>query len=139
ATLRSDDGDDGNDHRGQMSRRTRYRRRQRHRGHPARTVVLIVVLLVLTGLGIGAAAGVGWVVSVADSAPNLSSLKPRQPHPLSRVYAADGSLLGYVHADTVFNHVSPNRIPQTLKEATIAIEDRRFWQHGALDYQGILR
>ncbi len=26
-----------------------------------------------------------------------------------------------------------------LKEATISIEDRRFYQHGALDYQGILR
>src|SRR6185312_4502 len=28
---------------------------------------------------------------------------------------------------------------QRLKQATIAIEDRRFYQHGALDYQGILR
>ncbi len=31
------------------------------------------------------------------------------------------------------------KIPNILKEATIAIEDRRFYQHGALDYQGILR
>ena len=37
------------------------------------------------------------------------------------------------------NYVSPNQIPKRLKEATIAIEDRRFYQHGALDYQGILR
>ena len=35
--------------------------------------------------------------------------------------------------------VSGNAIPNILKEATIAIEDRRFYQHGALDYQGILR
>ena len=26
-----------------------------------------------------------------------------------------------------------------LPKATVAIEDARFWQHGALDYQGIAR
>jgi penicillin-binding protein 1A len=99
----------------------------------------VVVVLLITVVAIGALAGVGWVVAVASSAPNLSQLKPRKPHTLTSIYAADGSLLGYVHADTVFNYVAPRRIPKTLREATVAIEDRRFWQHGALDYQGILR
>jgi penicillin-binding protein 1A len=122
-----------------MTRHERYKRRVRHRGHPVRRVLVIGVMLVTIGLTIGALAVVGWVVAVADSAPDLSNLKPRVGHPLTRIYAADGTLLGYVHADTVFNHVSPKRIPTTLKEATVAIEDRRFWHHGALDYQGILR
>ena len=37
------------------------------------------------------------------------------------------------------NPVAGQSIPEQLKQATIAIEDRRFYQHGALDYQGILR
>ncbi len=122
-----------------MTRHERYKRRRRHRGHPVARVLVIGVMLVTVGVAIGALAVVGWVVGVADSAPNLHDLKPRRAHPLTRIYAADGTLLGYVHADTVFSYVSPKRIPNTLKQATVAIEDRRFWHHGALDYQGILR
>ena len=122
-----------------MSRRARYKRRVRNRGHPVRRAFVIAALIVTAGVVVGALTAVGWVVVAADSAPNLRDLAPRQPHPLTRIYAADGSLLGYVHTDTVFNYVSPKRIPNTLKEATVAIEDRRFWQHGALDYQGIVR
>src|SRR6202012_1501818 len=51
----------------------------------------------------------------------------------------DGTPLGYVRANMIFNFVLPDQIPTRLKEATIAIEDRRFYQHGALDYQGIVR
>ncbi len=97
------------------------------------------MMIAVTGIAIGALAAVGWVVAIANSAPNLGELKPDDPHPLSAIYTADGALLGYVHSDTVFTAVPASRIPQTLKEATVAIEDRRFYDHGALDYQGILR
>ncbi len=102
-------------------------------------MLVIAVMLVTIGLAIGALAAVGWVVAVANTAPNLRDLRPRHGYPLTRIYAADGTLLGFVHADTVFTYTSPKRIPNTLKQATVAIEDRRFWHHGALDYQGILR
>jgi penicillin-binding protein 1A len=102
-------------------------------------VLLMTAILTICAVAIAALLAVGWVVAVADSAPNLSSLHPRHANPPTAVYAADGSLLGYVHTDTIYNHVSPDQIPQRLKQATIAIEDRRFYQHGALDYQGILR
>ena len=102
-------------------------------------MAIIAVMIVVTGISIGALAAVGWVVAVANSAPNLGQLKPDDPHPLSAIYAADGALLGYVHSDTVFDTVPTSRIPQTLKEATVAIEDRRFYQHGGVDYQGLLR
>src|SRR5437764_1341055 len=68
-----------------------------------------------------------------------STLPARHANPPTEIFASDGSLLGYVRANAVFNYVSPEKIPARLKEATIAIEDRRFYQHGALDYQGIIR
>ena len=87
----------------------------------------------------GALLAVGWVVSVADSAPNLRQLKAHDANPPSEVFAADGELLGYIHADTIYTPIAATRIPATFKQATVAIEDKRFYQHGALDYQGILR
>ena len=122
-----------------MTRRERQRRRRHNRGHPVGRVLLMTAILTICAVAIAALLAVGWVVAVADSGPNLSSLTARHANPPTAIYASDGSLLGYVHTDTISTHVSPNQIPLRLKEATIAIEDRRFYQHGALDYQGILR
>src|ERR1700761_7677002 len=122
-----------------MSRRERQRQRRQHRGHPFKRVAGFTVLFVVCGIAMAALIGAGWVVSVADSAPNLTALKAHDPHPLTAVYASDGSLLGYIHSDTVFTAVAGDRIPLLLKHATVAIEDRRFYQHGPLDYQGIIR
>ncbi|MBV8999187.1 MAG: transglycosylase domain-containing protein, partial [Solirubrobacterales bacterium] len=102
-------------------------------------VLLMAGILVVCAAGIAALLAVGWVVAVADSAPNLSQLSPRHANPPTEIFASDGTLLGYVRSNTLFNYVTPEQIPTRLKEATIAIEDRRFYQHGALDYQGILR
>ncbi len=111
----------------------------RHRGHPVRTALVLTAVVGVCAVALGGLFAVGWVVSVANSAPNLKDLSPRDPHPPSEIFAADGTPLGYIHADTVFSYVSGNQIPQRLKDATVAIEDRRFFHHGALDYQGILR
>ena len=67
-----------------MSRRERHKRRTRHRGHPVRKVIVMFCVLAVCGIAVGALAAVGWVVAVADSAPNLAQLKPRSPHPLVR-------------------------------------------------------
>jgi penicillin-binding protein 1A len=122
-----------------MSRRERQRRRQRRRVHPVRRVVLMTVLLIFLALGLGVAGVAGWVVHVADSAPDISQLKPRDEGQVSTVYASNGSLLGYITSDTLRAQVAEDKIPQMLKDATVAIEDRRFFQHGGVDFQGILR
>ncbi len=122
-----------------MSRRERKRRRDRRRGHPLRRTIVVSALVFLGGLGIAVGAAVGWVASVANSAPNLSQLKPRTPGQLSKVYAGNGQLMGYINSSVLRTPVSGSQIPQTLKNATVAIEDRRFWHHGALDYTGIVR
>ncbi len=122
-----------------MSRRDRQRRRRRNRGSPLKRFFALTAVLVISALTVGALAIAGWVVNVAQSAPNLTSLQPHLPGSPSEVYAADGTLLGYITSTSIRTPVATSAIPQILKEATIAIEDRRFYQHGALDYQGILR
>lgn len=122
-----------------MSRRERQRRRLRRRGHPVRRAIFVAALVIFGGLGIGALAVVGWVTAVAASAPNLNQLKPHTPGALSEIFAANGEPLGYINSTTLRTPVSGARIPLILKHATVAIEDRRFYHHGALDYTGILR
>src|SRR5947209_7212494 len=122
-----------------MSRRERQRRRRRHRGHPLRRVVMFGVVGTFAALTIGALGIVGWVASVADSAQNIDQLKPRDPGQTSEVFAADGTPLGYIQSDILRTFVHNNQIPKMLKEATVAIEDRRFYKHGGIDYQGIVR
>jgi penicillin-binding protein 1A len=97
------------------------------------------VLLSICGVALAALALVGWVVGVADSAPNISQLKPQVKGQVSQVFASDGQSLGYIKSDTIRTEVTPKQIPKVLREATVAIEDRRFYQHGALDYEGIVR
>jgi penicillin-binding protein 1A len=122
-----------------MSRRDRQRRRRRNRGSPVRRVFALAGVLVVCVAAVGGLAIAGWVVNVAQSAPNLSSLHPHMPGSPSQVFAANGTSLGYIWSPSVRSPVPGSEIPNRVKEATIAIEDRRFYQHGALDYQGILR
>ena len=122
-----------------MSRRERQRRRRRNRGSPLFRAFALTGVLVVSAVVVGLLAVAGWVVNVAQSAPDLSTLKPQTPGSPSQVFAANGTSLGYIWSPDVHNEVAGTKIPQIVKEATIAIEDRRFYQHGALDYQGIVR
>ena len=55
------------------------------------------------------------------------------------MFAADGSLLGSIPAERNRQPVTLAEISTWVPDATIAIEDRRFYKHGALDWLGIVR
>jgi penicillin-binding protein 1A len=91
---------------------------------------------------VGAIAGgvaAGWAISVYESAPPLSSLKPVRKGRSSAIYAADGSLIGFIRASNIRQPVPRRAMPETLRDATVAIEDKNFFHHGALDPAGIAR
>jgi len=97
------------------------------------------VAVLVTLLGIGALGAVGYVVSIAASAPSLDSLKPINKGATSVVFAADGSRLGFIQANDLRTPVRAQDIPQSVRDATVAIEDQRFYEHSGVDYEGILR
>ncbi len=80
-----------------------------------------------------------WVLDVAADAPSLASCKPVERGGNTVLYAADGSKLGLVSSPVAHVQVPISRIPKRLQLATVAIEDERFYEHGAIDLQGILR
>jgi penicillin-binding protein 1A len=110
-------------------------RGKRHGRRNAVAVVLVVLfgiplVLVLTGMGAFAA---------FKSSCSLASLQPVTIGENSFVYAADGTLLGSIPAEHNRQPVPLVQINPWMAKATIAIEDKRFYQHGGVDYWGIAR
>jgi penicillin-binding protein 1A len=120
-----------------MATRLRRRRRRPHRHvwHKIAIPVVIVIGALAAAGGIGAA----WTLNQYNSGPTLAELKPIQKGRSSAIYAADGSLIGFIRSANVRQPVTGEQLPQLLKDATIAIEDKNFFEHGALDPEGIAR
>src|SRR5829696_620783 len=118
------------------AQRTRRRRRAAGGGKSKAFLAFMVLGIVVVIAALGA---VGYVVHLAASAPPLSSLKPRAIAENSRVYAADGTSLGFIQNDELHLPLKRSDIPQVVRDATIAIEDERFYQHNGVDYEGVLR
>jgi penicillin-binding protein 1A len=95
---------------------------------------------VLAGaLVIGAIAAIGYVIDVARTAPAIAKLHPILTGGSSQVFAADGTRLGFIQSDELRTPVGWNEIPANLKNATVAIEDQRFYKHDGVDLTGIFR
>jgi penicillin-binding protein 1A len=121
-----------------MTARDRQRRRRRNSSDPAR--ILLVGLGVLFGSGVVALGiVVGYVVSVANSVPALNQLKAVNDGANSAVYTSTGTPLGVIVSDKLRSPIPSAEIPDILKQATVAIEDQRFYQHHGVDVQAIVR
>jgi len=93
----------------------------------------------IAGFVIAGLSAVGYVVGIANSAPELNSLQPQDPGRLSRVYAADGQQLGIIQSDVLRIPISSSKVPKNVRDATVAIEDERFYQHKGVDFEGVIR
>jgi penicillin-binding protein 1A len=120
-----------------MATRIRRRRRRPPTSRWHKLAIPIVVLAAL--IAVVAGIGVAWALSVYNSGPALSSLQPVQKGRSSAIYAADGSLIGFIRSNNIRQPVPSTALPQMLKDATVAIEDKNFFHHGALDPEGIAR
>src|SRR3954447_7519606 len=122
-----------------MSRRERMRRRKRHRGGGSSRVAFLVLGVVTATAAIAALAVAGTVVGMMASAPDLNTIKPVEQGQSSVVYAAGGQRLGFITSDTLRTPVAREAIPTNVRNATVAIEDRRFYSHKGVDVEGVFR
>ena len=122
---------------------THYQRKQRRsqkRGsHKARNTVFIALGVLLAVVGIGIASVLGYVISIAATTPNIDELKPINKGETSAVYAANGRLLGYVRSSIIRQPVLEEDMPDDIRNATVAIEDNRFYKHHGVDFEGVVR
>ena len=82
---------------------------------------------------------VGIAVAVAyPNVPEIGGLTDYSPKLPLRIYAADGVLLGEFGEERR-NFTPIAQMPKVLKDAVLAAEDARFYEHGGVDYKGIVR
>ena len=94
----------------------------------AGTIVFIV--------GVGAAAGLLWHYS--KDLPDYSQLQDYEPAVMTRVHAADGSLLAeYARERRLY--IPIQAVPKLVINAFVAAEDKNFYEHGGIDFSGIAR
>jgi penicillin-binding protein 1A len=106
--------------------------------HGMAKLTLWVFGLMLAGtVGILCVVGVAMVMAYPNL-PDISDLADYKPKLPLRVYTADGALMGEFGEER--RNLTPIQdIPQVMKDAVLSIEDNRFYQHGGVDYLGILR
>jgi penicillin-binding protein 1A len=117
--------------------RRRKRRRARVRSRRRRNIALLALVLGLAGAAV-VAGTVGGAAALGSNC-DLSSLQRVDVGINSFVYAADGSFLGTIPSEKNRQPVPLRTMSPWIRHATIAIEDRRFYQHGGLDMEGIAR
>jgi penicillin-binding protein 1A len=86
-----------------------------------------------------AGVGGGAAVFAYGSSCDLDSLNEVDIGANTFVYAADGSLLGSIPAERNREPVDADAMSVWMRKATIAVEDRRFFEHGGVDVEGIAR
>ncbi len=88
-------------------------------------------------LFVGASIGLVYVIwDISKDLPDYKQLAQYEPSVMTRIHAADGSLLAE-YADQRRLFVPVNQMPKQLIEAFISAEDKTFFEHGGLDWQGI--
>ena len=118
--------------------RKRRKRKRVERRQSRRRAVLLALAAVITLLFVAAGAAVTSVVAFGADC-DLKTLRPVAIGQNSFIYAADNSILGAIPAEKNRQPVPLRRISAWMPKATVAIEDRRFYEHGGVDAEGIAR
>lgn len=103
-----------------------------------KSFIFIFLFCILAGIG----AGIGMFTSIIDNAPDIAEIKESVQLEgfQTTVYNQDGkeiTTLSTANSNRVY--VAYDDIPDDLKNAFVAIEDERFWEHNGIDAKGILR
>jgi penicillin-binding protein 1A len=117
----------------------RSRRRRRVSSGSAGKKLIVALSVVLAAVGIALAGAALWVLDIASGAPSINTLRPADSGTNSQILDASGKSLGYVQSDVLREPTKLKRVPEILLQATIAVEDENFYQHGGVDYIAVIR
>ena len=87
---------------------------------------------------VGAAAGAFVYYTVSSKLPEVQSLRDVEMQEPMYVYARDGKLMA-LFGEMRRYPVEIEDVPERLKQAFLATEDARFYEHGGIDYKGVAR
>ncbi|WP_395403168.1 penicillin-binding protein 1A [Pseudoduganella sp. UC29_106] len=105
---------------------------------PSRGFLLMALVSVLGLILAGVLLVVFGLALAYPNLPSLDTLTDYRPKMPLRIFSADNVLIGEFGEERR-NLVHIKDIPDVMKKAVLAIEDDRFYEHGGVDYWGILR
>jgi penicillin-binding protein 1A len=99
--------------------------------------------ITLAGLAVAGLAALAFFCCIAlavayPNLPDISELSDYRPKLPLRIYSAEGALIGEFGEERR-NLTRMKDMPKVMKDAIIATEDGRFYEHGGVDYIGVLR
>ena len=99
-------------------------------------LLMFLTVVFLAGLTLG-----GFVLAaLVKNLPNPSKLEERKIVESTKIYDRTGAVLLYeIHGEEKRTVIPFGEIPLIIKNATIALEDARFYSHGGIDFRGIAR
>ena len=101
--------------------------------------LLVFPFALLAGLAaLGAAVGAFVLLLLYPNLPSIDALTDYQPKIPLRIYSADGVLIGEFGEERRAV-VKIAEVPALMKQAILAAEDERFYQHAGVDTLGVLR
>lgn len=100
-----------------------------------RVTTIIIILIFFAVLG----AGMGAYLGILDGAPDISLLQVEPNKYTSYIYDQNGTEIDTLHGIENRIHVTLDGIPLNMQNATVAIEDERFYSHTGIDFQGMVR
>ncbi|WP_085808240.1 transglycosylase domain-containing protein [Sphingomonas sp. TZW2008] len=101
-----------------------------------RLSITVKVLLVLAVLALGALVTAVYIARA--QLPSFDELKSSPNGQMIRVHAADGTVLVSI-GPSYGEWLAADRIPRVMREATVAVEDKRFYKHIGVDPIGVAR
>jgi len=120
-------------------RRERKKKAAKSRSRAWLIVKLFIVALLLTMIA-GLAVAAGAIYAVSRNLPSLDELQRVKQPVNTTVYDSTGKvLLAELHGGQNRVIVRTAQIPDVMKQATVAVEDQRFYEHHGVDFQGLIR
>lgn len=116
-----------------------------HNAKTSATALSWLLRVALWGGGLALAGLLSILIIVAialavafPNLPDISDLQDYRPKLPLRVFSSEGALIGEFGEER--RHLTPiKEIPKVMTDAVLAIEDSRFFEHGGVDYRGVLR
>lgn len=103
-----------------------------------RKIIKIAFLIIVFSTACVLGTMLGAYVAIRQNLPSISELEGYEPGIITYIYSDEGQVIGeYALQKRI--EIPYNEIPETLKNAIIATEDPRFFNHKGIDYRGILR
>ena len=108
--------------------------RKKGSGGCLKSFLIFISITVIVIIGVGAVIAFVYM----NSLPTLEELTPSQIAQTSKVYDLDGKLITEFHAEENREIIPFSAMSETIKNAIIAIEDKRFYEHQGVDYIRII-